>query len=58
MVGTSSGLSDAAIEQKVKEREQARRQKNFALSDQIRKELSEAGILLEDTKEGVRWRRK
>ena len=51
-------LNDAAIEQKIQEREQARKQRNFALSDQIRNELTEAGILLEDTKDGVRWRRK
>ena len=51
-------LNDAAVDQRIKEREQARKQKNFALSDQIRKDLTEAGILLEDTKEGVRWRRK
>jgi cysteinyl-tRNA synthetase len=57
-VSGDSGLTDAAIKQKVKEREEARKQKNFALSDAIRKELAEAGIILEDTKDGVRWRRK
>jgi cysteinyl-tRNA synthetase len=46
------------IERKVKEREEARRQKNFARADAIRTELAEAGILLEDTKDGVRWRPK
>ncbi|MBI3933359.1 MAG: cysteine--tRNA ligase, partial [Acidobacteria bacterium] len=56
--GGPHGLSDAAINQKIKEREAARKQKHFALSDQIRKELAEAGIILEDTKDGVRWRRK
>ena len=56
--GGPHGLSDAAIEQKIQEREQARKQRNFALSDQIRNELTEAGIVLEDTKDGVRWRRK
>jgi cysteinyl-tRNA synthetase len=53
-----SGLSDDAIRAKIADREQARKQRDFALADQIRQELSAAGILLEDTKEGVRWRRK
>ena len=52
------GLTSAAIEQKIEERQQARRDRNFRLADQIRDELAAAGILLEDTKDGVRWRRK
>jgi cysteinyl-tRNA synthetase len=56
--GASGGWSDAQIDTKIQAREQARKQRNFALADQIRKELTEAGILLEDTKDGVRWRRK
>jgi cysteinyl-tRNA synthetase len=44
------------IEQKIKEREQARLEKNYALADKIRDELLEQGILLEDTKDGVRWK--
>ena len=56
--GLATGMADTEIDRKLAEREQARRARNFALSDQIRKELIEAGILLEDTKEGVRWRRK
>jgi cysteinyl-tRNA synthetase len=56
--GHRIGLTDAQIDQMLKDREQARREKKFALSDQIRKELTEAGVLLEDTKEGTRWRRK
>jgi cysteinyl-tRNA synthetase len=51
-------MPDGEVELKLKEREQARQRRDFARSDQIRKELIEAGILLEDTKEGVRWRRK
>jgi cysteinyl-tRNA synthetase len=53
-----SGLSDAEVEQKLQEREQARQQRNFARADEIRRELAEAGILMEDTKDGTRWRRK
>lgn len=52
------GLTGTKIEQKIEERQQARRDRNFKLSDQIRDELAAAGILLEDTKDGVRWRRK
>jgi cysteinyl-tRNA synthetase len=52
------GMNDATIQAKVEDREQARRQRNFALADRIRLELTQAGILLEDTKDGVRWRRK
>jgi cysteinyl-tRNA synthetase len=51
-------LSDADIEKKIAEMEQARRARNFKLSDAIRAELTAAGILVEQTKDGVRWRRK
>ena len=49
---------DSEIEALVEERQEARRQRNFARSDEIRDLLAERGILLEDTKEGVRWKRK
>jgi cysteinyl-tRNA synthetase len=42
---------------KIEQREQARREKNFALADSIRQELLQQGIVLEDTKEGVRWKK-
>jgi cysteinyl-tRNA synthetase len=42
--------------EKVKLREKARAEKNYELADTIRKELEDQGILLEDTKEGVRWK--
>lgn len=45
------------VERKIKEREEARKRKDFALADAIRKELKEKGITLEDTPKGVRWRR-
>ena len=50
--------SDAAIEAKIAARNAARKQGDFAASDRIRKELQEAGIILEDTKDGTLWRRK
>jgi len=54
----NEGLSDAAIEALVEERTQAKRQRNFARADAIRNELLSKGILLEDSKDGVRWKRK
>ena len=41
----------------IEEREKARKEKNFAKADKIREELKQKGIVLEDTKEGVRWKR-
>jgi cysteinyl-tRNA synthetase len=52
------GSLDAEIEALVAEREESRRQRNFARSDEIRDLLAEKGIVLEDTKDGVRWKRK
>lgn len=43
---------------KIKERNKARAEKNFALADKLRDELLQEGIILEDTKDGVRWKRK
>lgn len=54
---TSSGLSDAAIEELIEQRNQARKSKNFAESDRIRNELQTQGITLIDSKEGTRWHR-
>jgi len=42
----------------IREREEARRRKDYALADRIRDELEEKGILLIDTKEGVKWKKK
>ena len=50
-------LLDSEIEAQIARRQQARKEKNFALADQIRNELAERGILLEDTREGVKWKR-
>jgi cysteinyl-tRNA synthetase len=52
------GLTDEAIEALVAERTQAKKHRNFARADQIRKELAEKGIIIEDSKDGVRWKRK
>jgi len=52
------GLSDAEIEQKIADMNSARKARDFKRSDEIRQELTTAGILVEQTKEGVRWRRK
>ena len=54
----SAALSDDQVNQKVAEMEAARKAKNFKASDAIRAELGAAGIIVEQTKDGVRWRRK
>jgi cysteinyl-tRNA synthetase len=51
------GLSETDIEALVAERTQAKRQRNFARADAIRNDLLAKGILLEDSKDGVRWKR-
>lgn len=45
------------ILEKIELRQKARQEKNFALADAIRNELKEMGIILEDTREGVRWKK-
>jgi cysteinyl-tRNA synthetase len=54
----SAAMSDEQINQKVAEMEAARKARNFAASDAIRANFAAAGILVEQTKDGVRWRRK
>jgi len=54
----SGQLSDADIERKIAAMKTARAARDFKASDAIRAELSEAGILVEITKDGIRWRRK
>jgi cysteinyl-tRNA synthetase len=54
----AASLSDAEVEQLVAEHSQARASRNFARSDAIRNQLAENGIILENTKDGVRWKRK
>lgn len=50
-------MLDEEIEKLIEERQQARKDKNFARADEIRNLLHEKGILLEDTREGVKWKR-
>jgi len=52
------GLSDEEIEALIAERNTARKQRNFRRSDEIRDELAAKGVVIEDSKEGVRWKRK
>ena len=53
-----SDLSESEISKKIDQREAARNSKDFAMSDQIRDELLELGIILEDSTNGTTWRRK
>jgi len=48
---------DKEIETLIQERELARKKKDFKKADEIRKELEQQGILLDDTKDGVRWKK-
>jgi cysteinyl-tRNA synthetase len=57
-VAESAALSDGDIEQKIAAMNAARTARNFPESDRLRAELTTAGIVVENTKEGVRWRRK
>ena len=54
----SAELSDEKIDALIAERQAARKAKNFKRSDEIRDQLASAGIILEDTKDGVRWKRR
>jgi cysteinyl-tRNA synthetase len=57
-VGRSNGLPDEKVDALVAEHERARKARDFAKSDAIRAQLAQAGIVVENTKQGVRWRRK
>ena len=50
-------ILDEEIEKLIQERQDARKTKNFARADEIRNQLLEQGIVLEDTREGVKWKR-
>ena len=50
-------ILDQDIEALIQERQEARKAKNFARADEIRQQLLEQGIILEDTREGVKWKR-
>lgn len=57
IVEKQAELLDADIEKLIEERQAARKAKNFARADEIRDELLNKGIILEDTREGVKWKR-
>lgn len=51
-------ISDAQVDELIAERTQAKKSRNFKRADEIRQQLLDQSIVLEDTKEGVRWKRK
>jgi cysteinyl-tRNA synthetase len=53
-----AGMPDAEVNRLIEERNAAKKARDFAKSDAIRKQLTDAGIVVEDTKEGIRWKRK
>jgi cysteinyl-tRNA synthetase len=55
---SEDAMSDTQVQALIAERAQAKKNRDFARSDQVRKQLLDAGIILEDTKEGARWKRK
>ena len=57
-IAGSAQLSDEQVNQKIAEMEAARKSRNFKASDALRGELTTAGIVVENTKDGVRWKRK
>lgn len=57
IVDKEEEILDSDIEQLIEERQAARKAKNFARADEIRDELLAKGIVLEDTREGVKWKR-
>jgi cysteinyl-tRNA synthetase len=55
---SAKGVGDTEVESLIAERNAARKSRNFARADEIRGLLSAKGIVLEDTRDGVRWKRK
>ena len=51
-------ISDEEVNRLIEERNAAKKARDFARSDAIRKQLADAGIIVEDTKDGIRWKRK
>jgi cysteinyl-tRNA synthetase len=51
-------MLDDEIQKLIDERQEARHRRDFSRADEIRDELAGRGIVLEDTKDGVRWKRK
>ena len=50
-------ILDEEIEQLIAQRTEAKKNKNFQLADEIRQQLLDKGIILEDTRQGVKWKR-
>ena len=57
LIPKNEGLS-ATVETLIKERDLARANKDYKRSDEIRKQLTDMGLILEDTKDGTTWRKK
>ncbi|MDD9150499.1 MULTISPECIES: cysteine--tRNA ligase [unclassified Sporolactobacillus] len=55
--GETESMLDSDVEAMIERRETARQQRQFALADDIRNQLKNAGVVLEDTPQGVRWKR-
>jgi cysteinyl-tRNA synthetase len=55
---SAGGISESDIDALIVARTAAKKSRDFAKSDQIRAQLLEAGVIIEDTKDGVRWKRK
>jgi cysteinyl-tRNA synthetase len=54
---STKGSLEDEIEALIAQRQQARKDRNFALADKIRDDLKNRGIILEDTPQGVRWKK-
>ena len=54
----SARITDDEVNRLIEERNAAKRARDFARADAIRKQLTDAGIIVEDTKDGIRWKRK
>ena len=54
----ADAISDVEVNRLIEERNAAKKARDFARSDALRKQLSDAGIVVEDTKDGIRWKRK
>lgn len=57
IVETKEEMLDSDIEAMIEERQQARKNRDFARADAIRDKLLAKGIVLEDTREGVKWKK-